>query len=1026
MEPEIGHLLGELREIASAQQRSEDRILGALSLLRREIRPQPIRATECDDSQPTTPWQPPGDGSNLLATRGVVSLAENDHDRNMSKFPTSRLSLAVDGSKHIEDDPVRDISPTNERVRLRREFEDCGWANGTQSVTTDSIAAMESIEKHADCPERSDHLHTGSQFLQNDWEKLCRTAILHPSSVKRMAVDFTSVNVLMYDLIVLPYVIAWDLFRDKHIQNIGFFVATYWTFDLLLSFCTGYYRNGELEMRFHMIWNHYFRSHFLPDAAMVTCDWLSILLSSTSTETGTIGTKVTRLVKGVRLLRVVAVLRVMRFAQVFERVVESSLVDSLRTSFHVSKLFLGILWVTHLLCCGWYTIGTMVPSDTGSHWMSTVSINAAREFGEQSTLFQYTTAYHYAVIQIATGSMDVFPQSTFERVFTIVCLLFGVVIGCTLVSSISATMVRLQTIRHDRDQKLRTLRQFLRQHVIDQRVSVMVMRQFTERTNKRRYLRIDDVPAVAALSQALRMELRSEIFGVHFNTHPLFRLWSRLHDHTMLRCCAEAVGINNLGTGDQLFNFGADANSAFMVISGDLHYSFAGSNDALSRSVGAGSWLCELALWCRWVHAGRLQATSNCHIFSVHAKQLHVIMRANPAIKDITESYVLQFHAQLPSMHELTKGAQGDLQLRDIDYHMIVLSMPTHLRKIIGGLAMEVLQSKKAWEVWGGLVDRKNGIFANQALRKLAQEVSADVSVIVEDGHGHIERVVAVTSLRLARCDGCLFVCLGSVGQQGAISVDGKFPGCKHAPGRCHQHAIRKVLDSGLSPIRECIELVRVERDVVYGESKQYCVRTSYRRTLHHANFVPDNNEEIGAAMHPALGSPRSPHANASPRGLYAGNRGRPAILSKMRSTLSIISPPPETSQRLRAKLDAVAFLGTKAGETVFYAWLPSESLGSSGCTWSELEMKQCLQHLKGELANGHCPQLNARCLAEDAGVYSNDHGELNSSERQSSLRPALDSPLRSPDFSEGLPRVPPEEPSARTMSTPYRQGARR
>ena len=67
---------------------------------------------------------------------------------------------------------------------------------------------------------------------------------------------------------------------------------------------------------------------------------------------------------------------------------------------------------------------------------------------------QYMASYHYAVITITSVLMDIYPQDTAERVFTVSRLFVGIVIGHSLVSSISARTMEANASRQVQYQAL--------------------------------------------------------------------------------------------------------------------------------------------------------------------------------------------------------------------------------------------------------------------------------------------------------------------------------------------------------------------------------------------------------------------------------------------------------------------------------------------------------------------------------------------------------------------------------------------
>ena len=331
-------------------------------------------------------------------------------------------------------------------------------------------------------------------------------SVIDPGSNTGMVLDLMSLLILAYDLTSLPVYLAWDIELQGFGQGAMWFVLVFWTGDVARNFFTGFYSDGELQTNLISIAKHYLRTWFVMDASLVISDWVGVALNSASSSA-----KMLRLAKMGRMLRILGVMRMLRFVRVMEELAERSLNETQRLGIRAITILIGVAWLTHLMCCFWYFIGSWHDPDTGATWTQLKIINGL-PFRESNRVYQYATSFHWAVAQLTLGSVEIVCSNTVERLFNVLCLLTGLIFGSLLVSSLSAAMVEVQALRKHQVQKIRELRRFLREHLVEAKLSNMVVRQATSRIYWKKPLLEKDVNALALLSNSMREDVRVNIF----------------------------------------------------------------------------------------------------------------------------------------------------------------------------------------------------------------------------------------------------------------------------------------------------------------------------------------------------------------------------------------------------------------------------------------------------------------------------------------------------------------------------------
>eukprot|EP00971_Amphidinium_carterae_P236303 4689317-Amphidinium_carterae.1 len=80
--------------------------------------------------------------------------------------------------------------------------------------------------------------------------------------------------------------------------------AVFWTLDIALSLNTGVYVEGELYMKYKVIWRKYLRSWFFLDIALVTLEWYATANQAFVGVAGTTrATRITRIFRAARIAR---------------------------------------------------------------------------------------------------------------------------------------------------------------------------------------------------------------------------------------------------------------------------------------------------------------------------------------------------------------------------------------------------------------------------------------------------------------------------------------------------------------------------------------------------------------------------------------------------------------------------------------------------------------------------------------------------------------------------------------------------
>jgi len=651
---------------------------------------------------------------------------------------------------------------------------------------------------------------------------------LHPASRPRLCFDACSIIILVTDLTMIPYIIAFEVPHEGFVAAFSWFTVVFWTLDICVNFITGYNSEGEVELSLNKIARTYLRGWFLLDFTIVVCDWVSTLVTgmSSGADESADGFQFLYFGKISRLFRMAGILRVLRLARILEEHIDRFMPGGSVVAIRLCSTLVILIWLNHVLGCFWYAIGKQLPSDTGMSWLQTDIVigHQSYEYQELSMWYQYATAVHWSMAQMTLGANEIVASSTWERVANITLLLVGLLFSSSLVSSFSATLIGLQMQTNHKTEAMRALRQFLRQNAVDGKLSLRITKQIDLKIQKASRLEEEDVKALALLSQSLRLELRYSIFSSHLLHHPVFRFINDESLDVMRSFCMDSVGFKLLQKGDDLFGAGNSSEEAYNLIAGQLRYSQYPETSVCSVAkhthVLQGRWLAEAALWTHWIHVGCAEATLPSEILVVSADGLAKVLLKHRILLEVIAEYGKKYHGRVTSARP--PGAwPTDLHVPYSDFEDIVMSMEHNSRMSIGLRALQPSQGA----YWSSSV--------KEAASELEKEVIEGRSVVMNIT-GEPIRVVSLVAFKVQRENGDVLVQLGKATKQ-TKTASCKLPGGTVDMDELPREAADRVLQSKFGAIADQVVITSSDREEWFADSKRWKLRSKYIRTVCHS-----------------------------------------------------------------------------------------------------------------------------------------------------------------------------------------------
>mmetsp|Transcript_47509 Transcript_47509/g.152599 ORF Transcript_47509/g.152599 Transcript_47509/m.152599 type:complete len:1047 (+) Transcript_47509:68-3208(+) len=651
--------------------------------------------------------------------------------------------------------------------------------------------------------------------------------MLHPQGNFRMAHDVLSVVVLIFDVMCIPVFLAWEVEIQGALRVLAYFSWLFWFVDFVLSFSTGVYIKGDLEMSRGVVAKRYICSWFILDMLVLTSDLFSMATAASSDSeefsSGKSGTGLLRLAKAGRFLRLARLMRMARVSEIFARVADILAARSMDVVVDTSVPLIIIVVFNHLLACLWYGVGVQGASDTGMRWVDE-PVGVDETYRTSPPMYQYTTAVHWAMTQMTPGSMQVFPKNSVERGVNLLCLLLGMLVFSSVISLLSAKLMQRQVAQKDRSQKLSALRRFLRKKGLAPRHSVLIEKAAVEAlsmVNKKPVI-MQDIQAIQVLPSSLRHWLKAELCRRHL-VHPLFRLWAIIDSPGIAQVCQEVVKSKALANGDVLFLVGGEANHAYHFIDGSMLY----SGDGMPEIVKVGTFISEATLWTKWTHPGQAIAQSGCEFLEIDAAAFGKLVMRQRFFKYFAVEYGLAFLDRVAGVEQKNIAKPSDLQLEFTSLAAILPTMSSESRLLAAAAATKFAR--------GHLGRRRLGDDAFGIGQEFEKEAREGKCTLMLNEKGDIERIVAIQVIAIQNDEGKVLTEIGKVTADQTIAVDVKLPGKKQIGGEASQSTIQRVLQDILAPYASSVKTTHVELEESSQISKRAGLVTKYMRFVNYA-----------------------------------------------------------------------------------------------------------------------------------------------------------------------------------------------
>jgi len=424
----------------------------------------------------------------------------------------------------------------------------------------------------------------------------------------------------------------------------------------------------------------------------------------------------------------------------------------------------------------------------------------------------------------------------------------------------------------DRSQKVRILRQFLRENAVKRETACAVQQQVLERTREHKRLTEQNVQALDLLSMRLLAELRYEIARRPMSKHGLFLFLQNYNIKWCHRLALEAINLKALSAQDVLFFPGVRTESAFCLAEGALMYLQEPSTSTVATTtetlVEKGSWLSESALWVQWSHVGTATVQEACQLVAISAAGLQTALQGHSQVQKIVVAYCKQFHERVVAAVPPGKYPT-DLDVPRTEWEDIVLSMEAEVKMTISLQASQLLDLLTTPAASGA---RVNWVAAKRPQEKLREDILSGRSIVVLNERGKPERITSKVSVHFA-CEDEEDYIFAQIAKwrNGTIVSSCRYPSMKREGNEQTNDTIRRLLTTKLKPLAGAARL-QYQQQKVTTKVKDDGMETKYFRTICHMTLPPSVKAPCCSVQQPF----DTPDELASGTSLFGG----PAVIA--------------------------------------------------------------------------------------------------------------------------------------------------
>ncbi|CAD8168918.1 unnamed protein product [Paramecium pentaurelia] len=335
--------------------------------------------------------------------------------------------------------------------------------------------------------------------------------IINPDSTIKILWDFFCMILILYEIITIPIRISFDI---EVSSKFGYVITAAFLFDIILTFNTAIYKNGNINYSYKIIAIEYLKLWFWIDLiASFPYDLIfSLLLTgdaedeiSTSNANLQKSAQILRILKFFRFIKVIRLLRLAKLKVIVNKIEEyfsdNSILQTIASFF---KLCAFVLFWSHWLGCIFHFIAQN--EEIQYNWLTIYGIY------DEPWEIRYVNSVYWAVTTMITvGYGDLSPQTPLERLFGVFFLLIACGVFSFTMNTIGNTMQQLSQKQDQYQKRIAEINSYMGKVKIPKQLQNKVRRYLQYLWDSHRNINLESI--CQNLSTSLKFEFTIQVNG---------------------------------------------------------------------------------------------------------------------------------------------------------------------------------------------------------------------------------------------------------------------------------------------------------------------------------------------------------------------------------------------------------------------------------------------------------------------------------------------------------------------------------
>ncbi|CAD8099542.1 unnamed protein product [Paramecium sonneborni] len=446
----------------------------------------------------------PNEDQALMSRRGDQELRKNEFIQKSNKDRNDPCELSLNEKRILADKCVY-----SGKIKLESRLQDI-----------DQIY-LPFDDVHLDEKERNEKIKELTKSSQSENQRIimnrknkqeiiyCFT--FNPDNTIKILWDFFCMILILYEIITIPIRISFDI---EVSSQFGYVITASFLLDILITFNTAIYKNGNINYSYKEIAIDYLRLWFWIDMISSFPYDLLFTVALTGEAEDEISTSQTNLQKSAQIFRIlkffrfIKVIRLLRLAKlkaivdkIEEYFSENSIVQTLASFL---KLCAFVLFWSHWLGCIFHFIAQS--EDSNYNWLVIYGIY------EEPWQIRYVNSVYWAVTTMITvGYGDLSPQTPTERLFGVFFLLIACGVFSFTMNTIGNTMQQLSQKQDQYQKRIAEINNYMGKVKIPKQLQNRVRRYLQYLWDTHRSINQESI--CSNLSVSLKFEFTIQVNG---------------------------------------------------------------------------------------------------------------------------------------------------------------------------------------------------------------------------------------------------------------------------------------------------------------------------------------------------------------------------------------------------------------------------------------------------------------------------------------------------------------------------------